>query len=142
MITIDRIETQKALKQAASVMLELRPQFTADAMIKQITRQQANGYVLFGAFKGDDCVGVAGGVIGEKLAWGKHLYIDDLVTREDVRSEGVGEGLLTYCIEYAKTNALKSLHLDSGVQRFGAHRFYLRHEMHINSHHFALELLE
>ena len=28
----------------------------------------------------------------------------------------------------------------SGVQRFGAHRFYLRHGMNITSHHFQLEL--
>jgi hypothetical protein len=30
--------------------------------------------------------------------------------------------------------------LDSGVQRFGAHRFYLRRRMDITSHHFALDL--
>jgi coproporphyrinogen III oxidase len=32
------------------------------------------------------------------------------------------------------------LHLDSGVQRFDAHRFYLRHRMAIVGHHFALPL--
>lgn len=32
------------------------------------------------------------------------------------------------------------LHLDSGVQRYGAHRFYLRHGMDITSHHFRLVL--
>jgi hypothetical protein len=32
--------------------------------------------------------------------------------------------------------------LDSGVQRFGAHRFYLRRRMNITSHHFAIDLRE
>ncbi|MGZ5001726.1 MAG: GNAT family N-acetyltransferase, partial [Chthoniobacterales bacterium] len=30
--------------------------------------------------------------------------------------------------------------LDSGVQRFDAHRFYLMKRMKISSHHFSLEL--
>jgi hypothetical protein len=32
------------------------------------------------------------------------------------------------------------LELDSGVQRFAAHRFYLTKRMIISSHHFSLEL--
>jgi len=32
------------------------------------------------------------------------------------------------------------LHLDSGVQRFSAHRFYLSKRMEISSHHFSLKL--
>ncbi|MCW8108571.1 GNAT family N-acetyltransferase [Alteromonas ponticola] len=142
MIIVERIESETALKKAARVMLELRPAFTADKVIEQILRQQANGYVLFGAFENEVCVAVAGGLVGEKLAWGKHFYIDDFVTREGMRSQGVGERLLNFCIEYAKANGCKSLHLDSGVQRFAAHRFYLRHKMDITSHHFALEWAE
>jgi hypothetical protein len=29
------------------------------------------------------------------------------------------------------------IHLDSGVQRFAAHGFYLRHRFSITSHHFG-----
>ncbi|MGZ5023946.1 MAG: GNAT family N-acetyltransferase, partial [Chthoniobacterales bacterium] len=32
------------------------------------------------------------------------------------------------------------LTLDSGVQRFDAHRFYLMKRMKISSHHFVLDL--
>jgi hypothetical protein len=32
------------------------------------------------------------------------------------------------------------LELDSGVQRFAAHRFYFRERMWISRHHFSLEL--
>ncbi len=142
MIAIKRIDSPDLLREAAEVMLELRPHFTTENLIEQITRQQANGYILFGAFKGGECCAVAGGVVGEKLAWGKHFYIDDLVSRQAVRSEGVGERLLNYCIEFARANACKSLHLDSGVQRYAAHRFYLRHKLNITSHHFALEWQE
>ncbi|NMH58544.1 GNAT family N-acetyltransferase [Alteromonas ponticola] len=139
MITIERIESEQALITAADVMRELRPQFKVDELVTQIKRQQANGYILFGAYQQDRCIAVAGCVVSEKLAWGKHLYIDDLVTLDSVRSQGVGERMLNFCIEFAKANGCQSLHLDSGVQRFAAHRFYLRHKLAITSHHFAME---
>jgi hypothetical protein len=45
-------------------------------------------------------------------------------------------------IEWLKAHArelgCRQLHLDSGVQRFGAHRFYLRHGFNIASHHFSI----
>ncbi|MEH2265848.1 hypothetical protein [Nostoc sp.] len=43
-------------------------------------------------------------------------------------------------MEYAKNHGCKHLSLDSGVQRFGAHRFYLMERMKITSHHFGIEL--
>jgi hypothetical protein len=40
----------------------------------------------------------------------------------------------------ARATGCAKLELDSGVQRFDAHRFYLRKRMIISSHHFSLEL--
>ena len=40
-----------------------------------------------------------------------------------------GYGFHTECV----------LHLDSGVQRFGAHRFYLASRMDIIAHHFSMK---
>ena len=80
---------------------------------------------------------IAGFVVGEKLAWGKHIYIDDLVTSADHRSTGVGKVLMEWFRTYAKDNGCTQIHLDSGVQRFAAHRFYLREGFDIASHHFS-----
>jgi hypothetical protein len=48
--------------------------------------------------------------------------------------------LLDWMIERAREENCKSLELDSGVQRFDAHRFYLTNRMVISSHHFRLVL--
>ncbi|MBI3921087.1 MAG: GNAT family N-acetyltransferase, partial [Armatimonadetes bacterium] len=85
-------------------------------------------------------VAVAGFRLSENLAWGRFLYVDDLVTDEAERSRGHGQELLEWLLEYAHQQDCDQFHLDSGVQRFGAHRFYLRHGMDITSHHFALKL--
>ncbi len=109
----------------------------------QVRRQQEQcGYQL--AYLSDDhrVVAVAGYRIAEFLAWGKILYVDDLVTDDNVRSRGFGDELFAWLVAHAKANGCDQLHLDSGVQRFAAHRFYLRLRMSMTSHHFALDLRE
>ena len=83
---------------------------------------------------------VAGFRVAENLAWGRHLYVDDLVTAAAARSTGCGQELFDWLVRYAVEAGCGQLHLDSGVQRFDAHRFYLRNRMSITSHHFARTL--
>ena len=68
------------------------------------------------------------------------MYVDDLVTDDAERSQGWGGRLLDWLIETAREAGCQQFHLDSGVQRFGAHRFYLMKRMQITCHHFALNL--
>ncbi len=134
------ISAESDMQQAAAVMQQLRPQFTVSELTQKMLHQASLGYQVLAAYQDAICVGVAGFVTAEKLAWGKHLYIDDLVVAESGRSLGVGEALLNACMEIGREQQCVSLHLDSGVQRFAAHRFYLRHRMDIISHHFAISL--
>ena len=83
---------------------------------------------------------VAGFRVHETLAWGWILYVDDLVTDEAARSSGYGERLLSWLAELARADGCDELHLDSGVHRFDAHRFYLRNRFAISAHHFSLPL--
>jgi GNAT superfamily N-acetyltransferase len=76
----------------------------------------------------------------EFLAWGRVLYIDDLVTALETREKGYGSMLLKWIIEQAKLAKCDQVHLDSGPQRHDAHRLYLNHRFKIIGHHFALEL--
>jgi GNAT superfamily N-acetyltransferase len=66
--------------------------------------------------------------------------IDDLVSKSTDRSKGYGGRLIDWLVEYARQNDCDDFHLDSGVQRFGPHRFYLNKRMEIACHHFALKL--
>ena len=53
---------------------------------------------------------------------------------------GYGKTLLDLLTERAREADCQALELDSGVQRFDAHRFYLTNRMIISSHHFRLSL--
>jgi GNAT superfamily N-acetyltransferase len=66
--------------------------------------------------------------------------VDDLVTDEQQRSQGDGKVMIDWLVEYARKNQCTELHLDSGVQRHEAHRFYLRERMDITCYHFRRSL--
>lgn len=125
----------------AKVLQQLRPQFTVPYIHTQIKKQQLDGYQLAFIKKDNDVLTVAGFVIGEKLAWGKHLYVDDFVSNEQYRSEGAGHVMVKWLKNYAQQNGCQQLHLDSGVQRYMAHKFYLREGFIIASHHFSISPL-
>ena len=129
------------VKKISAVLLQLRPQYTEESLVEQILKQQQNGYRIAYAEDNDTVLCVAGFVMGEKLAWQKHIYIDDLVTNADHRSTGAGKFLIDWFKNFARENGYQQLHLDSGVQRFAAHKFYLREGFSINSHHFAISNL-
>jgi len=122
------------------IMVQLRTTLTQEEFIERVKTQQKNGYNL--AFLKDKgkVVAVSGFRISHCLAWGKFLYLDDLVTDSDNRSKGYGDKLFNYLIEYAKKKGCREFHLDSGVQIFPAHRFYLKKNMNISCHHFVLPI--
>jgi GNAT superfamily N-acetyltransferase len=102
------------------------------------------GYRLLGAFSPDrkPAVAVAGFRVGDNLAWGRYLYVDDLSTVPEARREGHASALLDWLIHEGRRLKCDQLHLDSGVgsERFVAHRLYHNYGMAIYAHHFAREL--
>ena len=130
-------QSDQEIHDACQVLNELRPQYSLEELIQTVKEQQGKGYHLAICREDDTCLGAIGFVIGHKLAWKKHMYIDDLVVTEKSRSKGAGAAMLAWITEYARENGCKQIHLDSGVQRFGAHKFYLKHGFIIASHHFS-----
>lgn len=133
-------QSDNDLQQLAPVMCQLRPHFDTETLVRQARQQMdEEGYHLAMVVDDNEAVlCVSGFVIQRKLAWGKHLYVDDLVTDEQQRSTGAGALMIEWLADYAREQGCEQLHLDSGVQRFAAHRFYFRHGFVINSHHFAI----
>ncbi|MCB7135088.1 GNAT family N-acetyltransferase [Cellulosimicrobium marinum] len=121
------------------VLQELRPHLTAEAL-RQVLVDDAPGPRFLAAFDGDTCLGVAGWRLVANTSAGRKLYVDDLVTAATARSRGVGALLLGELERRARAAGCSVLDLDSGVQRFDAHRFYLRERMDIVAHHFAKTL--
>ena len=132
--------TDQEVERCFPVMVQLRPLLkSASDLVARVRVQEREGYQL--AYAEDEGVvrAVAGYRIIESLSAGRHVYVDDLVTDEQQRSQGYGGRLFDWLIAYARENSCMGLALDSGVHRFDAHRFYLQKRMNITSHHFHLD---
>jgi GNAT superfamily N-acetyltransferase len=140
----DRISIAESIREINDcfpVIKELRSHLELTDFIIQVQRQQQQFNYRLAYLRAEEMVvAVAGFRISESLAWGKFLYVDDLVSKSDCRSQGYGMLLFNWLIDYARDRDCQQLTLDSGVQRFAAHRFYLSHRMEITSHHFTLKL--
>jgi GNAT superfamily N-acetyltransferase len=124
---------------ALPVLQALRPHLTPE-LLRQVLADDAPGPRFLAAFDGGACLGVAGWRVIANTSAVRKLYVDDLVTAPESRSRGVGAALLGELERRARDAGCTVLDLDSGVQRFDAHRFYLRERMSIVAHHLAKSL--
>jgi GNAT superfamily N-acetyltransferase len=131
---------------AHQAMRELRPAYPDErAFVEHVDSVlRPAGYRLVAVFTPgrEHAVAVAGFRVGDSLAWGHHLYIDDLSTAPDTRRQGHARALLDWIIDEARQLGCSQLHLDSNTsaERFDAHRLYYNNGLAIRSHHFAREL--
>lgn len=125
---------------ALPVLQELRAHLTAESLQRVLREGAPQGLRFTAVFQDGCCLAVAGWRIMVNTSALRKLYVDDLSTTSTARSTGVGAALLGELRDRARREGCQVLDLDSGVQRHGAHRFYLRERMDITSHHFAQRL--
>lgn len=133
-------------ERAFDAMRELRTGLDQrDAFVRQVDEvQRPAGYRLVAWVPdgSDRALAVAGFRVAENLAWGRHLYVDDLSTLATARRQGHAGTLLEWLLAEAEREGCRQVHLDSGVgaDRTAAHRLYLNAGFRISSHHFTREL--
>ena len=127
------------LARSETVHRQLRPQLPADYRGK-MQCVFAGGARMCAAERGGGIVGIAVWRIHENTVDGVHMYVDDLVTDETRRSEGVGKSLLDHMQAIARAAGCATFTLDSGTQRQQAHKFYFREGLVITGFHFGKPL--
>lgn len=137
---VEHVETDDAIASCYDVMAELRPHVSREEFLPVVRAMQNDGLRLACIREGDRVVAVAGYRVSTNLFYGKHLYVDDLVTAESRRSKGHGKTLLAWLRALAVADDCDAFHLDSGVQRKRAHQFYLREGLELSSYHFSERL--
>jgi len=140
-VAIGRAETPNAIGRCYEDMRELRTHLKSrKEFVARVQRQLQEGFRLAFLESEGEVRAVAGYRIQEMLFSGRTLYVDDLVTRAADRSLGFGGQLFDWLVNEARREKCSAFTLDSGVQRFDAHRFYLLQRMKIAAHHFTLDL--
>ena len=134
--------TDNEIENCFDVMSELRTHLKRKEFLNTIRQMEQEGYKL--AFIEDEgkVVATAGYRIYTNLFMGKHLYVDDLVTLGNSRSQGYGEKMVKWLRNEARKENCNFYHLDSGTHRSEAHKFYFRQGFTIASYHFSEQLNE
>jgi GNAT superfamily N-acetyltransferase len=139
--TIAVAETDAEINDCYDVMSQLRPHIAREDFLPQVRRQMDYfGYRIVYLKDDGEVKAVAGIRVSEWLHRGKYLEIDDLVSQEGDRSKGYGGRLFDWIVDHARSEQCNHVRLLSGVQRFDAHRFYLRKRMNIEAHYFSMDL--
>lgn len=122
------ISSEAELKLAFPVLKELRPDLTFEALRKLWSEEAAkpDGYRALGCFEGRDCVAYMGYRILDDFVHGRHVYVDDLVTKASLRSQGIGALLLGHAEAIAREARCVGLRLCTGIDNEAGKRFYER----------------
>jgi GNAT superfamily N-acetyltransferase len=118
---------------------ELRPLLLDEnEFIERWAKQSGENYqIVYVEFAGE-VVAVAGFRLMNTMAWGKIIYLDDLVALNAHRGRGFGSALLKWLEQKAILERCDQVHLDTGYQRHAAHKAYLRAGFQLSCHHLSL----
>lgn len=137
-IKIQSAKTDQEILACYRVFKELRPHLGEEEYLAQVKRQMQNhGYQIVFILNDGLVAAAAGFRVAEFLAWGKAFYVDDFIAHSSERRKGYGGALLDFLLEEAKALGCAQFHLDSGAQRYDAHRLYMSRKLIIGGYHFA-----
>lgn len=123
-IFIQQYETKEELLRGFQILKQLRTHLSEESFFERYEEMKKEGYKLIGLEDHGLTVAVAGIIILTNFYNGKHVFVYDLVTNQNSRSNGYGKQLLAYIHEFGKENGCELVSLQSGLQRIDAHRFY------------------
>jgi GNAT superfamily N-acetyltransferase len=141
-LTLKIAGTDQEIDACFPVMTELRPHLKRDSFVKTIREMERDGYRLAFLADSERILAVAGYRVKRMLCCEPFLYVDDLVTTASERGRGHGARFLTWLVEEARREGCAQLHLDSGLQREDAHRFYRKNGMVVSGLHFRVDVRE
>ncbi|MFT8980668.1 MAG: GNAT family N-acetyltransferase [Bifidobacterium sp.] len=126
--------------QAFAILIQLRDTLTRDELQTVIDEGTPQGLRFTAMFDGQTCVAIAGWRLFANTHLMRVLYVDDLCVDASRRSQHYGHLFIDELRRRAIELGAHAIDLDSGVQRFAAHRFYMDNDFHISSHHFRSDL--
>lgn len=121
---VREILNKEDLLKAFAVIKQLRTHLIEEKYLNLVEDMKKEGYKMFTLNVGEEVTAVVGFIKLTNLYYGKHVWVNDLVTDVNQRGKGYGEILLSFVNEWAKENGCEVVALSSGLDRVEAHKFY------------------
>lgn len=121
-----KIESEDDLLRIFPLIRQLRKHLTEETFMEHYASMSFEEYELWSYEENQKSVGLIGMRVCTDFVRGTHLYVDDLVTDEEHRSQGIGAKLLNFAEEEAKKRNLPSLRLACVIENASGLKFYER----------------
>lgn len=126
--------------QCFDIMKQLVNSINKNNFLLQVKRKYEMGYRLVFLKINNEVVSIIGTRIYEYFGCGKFLIIDDFITDKDKRGKGYGKKIFNWVKKFVKENQCSQIQLDSSIELYKAHKFYMNMGMNISHHHFSITL--
>ncbi|TXR55446.1 GNAT family N-acetyltransferase [Quadrisphaera setariae] len=132
-----RATDEPAVRRCFPAYRVLRPHLDEEEFVRRWRAQAAAGFEVVFVERDGDVAAVMGFRELTTMAWGRILYVDDLVAMPEHRGQGLGALLLRHAQAQTVARGCAELHLDTGYARHDAHRTYLRNGFDMVCHHMS-----
>lgn len=134
--SIVECKTDEQLEAACRLLRQMYPERSVADLRSQVQEMlDEGGWRMVGMFEDAQCVAAIMVHVGRRLYSGKFIRMDSMVIDEGLRGRGAGKKLVDWVVDEGKRLGCEKMMLDSYVENFDAHRFFLREGMAIRGYH-------
>jgi hypothetical protein len=115
-------------------------QFSNEILAQRFSEMFDQNYECFKITHDEQTVGVFGLWFMTRHYAGRSCEPDHIFIKEEYRSKGVGKNLFEFIYKYADEKGCETSELNSYVQNYRSHKFYLNEGYEIKGYHFLKKL--
>lgn len=138
-VEIRLIEKEK-LRMIIPLLARLNPKIPVDILECRLAEMKCQGYECVGIFDKNKLVGISGIWLLTKYYIGKHIEPDNVYILPEYRKKGLGERLMKWIFEYAKSKGCSASELNCYVKNEAGQRFWKRQGYEILGYHYQKQL--
>ncbi len=136
MLTVRELIDKEEMLKYIHVLNDLYPSLTLGQYSKELDLMLPHNYNQVGVFDDEECLGLSGFWLGNKLWCGKYLELDNIIVASSHRSKGIGKLIVDFLTKKAQENDCTMMALDSYTSNFKAHKFFYNEGFEPKGFHF------
>lgn len=122
------------------LLMMLDNSIAEDTLRSRLNDMCQQGYECVGVYDGDRLIGISGLWLLTKYYVGRHMEPDNVFIHPDYRSDGVGEKLMQWIYDYARSKGCVASELNCYVSNDKGIRFWIRQGYKILGFHMQKQL--
>lgn len=112
-----------------------------DSVLRSRFQEMFNqAYECYGIYEGEALIGVFGLWFATRHYAGKTCEPDHVYIKPTSRSKGLGKAVFKWIFDYVKTKECETSELNSYVENYPSHKFYMNLGYDIKGYHFLKKL--